>query len=441
MLTFASRGLPNLLRSKHMEWALDAHCAEAVSALRREIMDYLRRHAEPVSDVAGAEVVLAELLANAFQHAPGPAWVRASWSEERPRIEVHDLGPGFELDPRLANPTLERGRGLFLVDTLADDLERAPKPTGGSKLVVTLPLRRRVEAANEPPRATTNALPALEEANEDGTFGKEAFLRALVVELAQATEAQQGPDVAQAAVAQVGANVGGRMEEAYRAARDLTDRLTPEQMADLYVRLKRAIDGDFYVVSVDDDKIVLGNRACPFGPVVQRQPALCHMTTSVFGAIAARNRGRGAVVLEERIALGDPECRVVVWLGGHGPADADHYVQPRAADAPDPDLVEACRAAVRGEDFLYPEAVRAFMRDFLRRGESPSGAPKDPLTTREREIVKLIAESRTAREIAEELIISEKTVERHRANVLLKLGLRDRVALTRYAIRHGLVDA
>ena len=77
MLTFASRGLSNLLRSKHMEWALDAHRAEAVSALRREIMDYLRRHAEPGSDVAGAEVVLAELLANAFQHAPGPAWVRA----------------------------------------------------------------------------------------------------------------------------------------------------------------------------------------------------------------------------------------------------------------------------------------------------------------------------------------------------------------------------
>jgi DNA-binding CsgD family transcriptional regulator len=241
-------------------------------------------------------------------------------------------------------------------------------------------------------------------------------------------------------IAQVGANVGGRMEEAYRAARGLTERLMPDEMADLYVQLKRAIDGDFYVVSVDEDKIVLGNRACPFGAVVQHQPALCHMTSSVFGGIAARNRGKGAVVLEERIALGDPECRVVVWLGGHGPAGANRYLQPGSVDAPDTDLVDACRAAVRGEDFLYPEAVAAFMRDFLRRGESLGGAAKDPLTAREREIVKLIAESRTAREIADELVISEKTVERHRSNILLKLRLRDRVALTRYAIRHGLVE-
>jgi DNA-binding CsgD family transcriptional regulator/anti-sigma regulatory factor (Ser/Thr protein kinase) len=434
----------DLLRWTRMEWALEPHRAEAVGALRREIMDYLRRHAEPGSDLAGAEVVLAELLANAFQHAPGPAWVRASWSGERPRVEVHDLGPGFELDPKLAEPTLERGRGLFLVDTLADDLARFPKPKGGSKLVVTLPVRRRVVATHDPPRATASALPALDEASPDGTFGKEAFLRALVVELAQATEAQQGPDAAEAAVAQVGANVGGRMEEAYRAARGIVHRLSPAEIADLYVRLKRAIDGDFYVVSVDERRIVLGNRACPFGQVVERQPALCRMTSSVFGGIAARNHGHGAVVLEERIALGDPECRVVVWLGEHRPPDSDsahHYLQPGAPEPPDPDVVEACRAAVRGEDFLYPEAVTAFLRDFLRRGESPSGAPKDPLTAREREIVKLIADSRTAREIAEQLVISEKTVERHRANVLLKLGLRDRVALTRYAIRRGLVEA
>ena len=111
---------------------------------------------------------------------------------------------------------------------------------------------------------------------------------------------------------------------------------------------------------------------------------------------------------------------VVVWLGGHGPAGAHRFVQPGS-----------------GEDFLYPEAVAAFMRDFLRRGQSPGGAAKDPLTARKRESVKLIAESRTAREIAHELVISEKTVERHRSNIVLKLGLRDRVALRRYAIRHG----
>jgi len=65
---------------------------------------------------------------------------------------------------------------------------------------------------------------------------------------------------------------------------------------------------------------------------------------------------------------------------------------------------------------------------------------EDPLTPREVEIVQLIAESRTSREIAELLTISEKTVERHRANILDKLGLRDRVQLTRYAIRRGLIE-
>ena len=99
------------------------------------------------------------------------------------------------------------------------------------------------------------------------------------------------------------------------------------------------------------------------------------------------------------------------------------------------DLVEACRAALRGEPFLYPRAVGALIRAYLESGDR--GGDLDPLTPRETEVVKLIAEGHTSREIAGVLSISEKTVERHRANVLEKLGLRDRVALTRYAVRRG----
>ncbi len=95
---------------------------------------------------------------------------------------------------------------------------------------------------------------------------------------------------------------------------------------------------------------------------------------------------------------------------------------------------------MHGEPFLYPAAVAAYMRDLLRHGEYLGGQPRDPLTRREREVVKLIADSLTGREIAEALVINEKTVERHRANILLKLGLRDRVALTLYAVRRGLVE-
>jgi DNA-binding NarL/FixJ family response regulator len=116
-------------------------------------------------------------------------------------------------------------------------------------------------------------------------------------------------------------------------------------------------------------------------------------------------------------------------------AGASGYVLKSAAHS---DLVAACRAALRGEPFVYPQAVAALIREYLERG--PDELPEDPLSPRESEVVKLIAEGLTSKEIGETLFIAEKTVERHRANVLEKLGLKDRVALTRYAIRRGLVE-
>jgi DNA-binding NarL/FixJ family response regulator len=116
---------------------------------------------------------------------------------------------------------------------------------------------------------------------------------------------------------------------------------------------------------------------------------------------------------------------------------ASGYVLKSAAEQ---DLVTACHAALRGEPFLYPNALRALIRDHLERtGRGESGL-EGPLTARETEIVKLIAEGHTSREIGQLLHISDKTVERHRASVLEKLGLRDRVALTLYAVRRGLVE-
>lgn len=118
-------------------------------------------------------------------------------------------------------------------------------------------------------------------------------------------------------------------------------------------------------------------------------------------------------------------------------AGASGYVLKTAADR---DLVEACRSAMRGEPFVYPRGVAALIREYLEAAQESGSENEDPLTARELEVVKLVAESYTTREIAEALVISEKTVERHRANVLEKLGFRDRVALTRYAIRRGLVE-
>jgi DNA-binding NarL/FixJ family response regulator len=117
-------------------------------------------------------------------------------------------------------------------------------------------------------------------------------------------------------------------------------------------------------------------------------------------------------------------------------AGASGYVLKSAADR---DLVEACRATMRGEPFLYPGAVTALIRDHLEHA-GEGGEAKEVLTPREVEVLKLIAEAHSSKEIAQILVISVKTVERHRANILEKLGMRDRVELTRYAIRRGLVE-
>jgi DNA-binding NarL/FixJ family response regulator len=118
-------------------------------------------------------------------------------------------------------------------------------------------------------------------------------------------------------------------------------------------------------------------------------------------------------------------------------AGACGYVLKSVADR---DLVEACRAAVRGEPFIYPDAMTALMWEYVQRARRGERLPGSILTGREAEIVKLIAEGRSSKEIAALLVISIKTVERHRANILQKLEMRDRTELTRYAVRTGLVE-
>lgn len=115
---------------------------------------------------------------------------------------------------------------------------------------------------------------------------------------------------------------------------------------------------------------------------------------------------------------------------------ASGYVLKSGADD---DIVEACRAAMRGHSFLYPAAVDTLIHDFIERADK-RGNKVELLTPRELEVLKLIAEGHTSKEIAAMLVISIKTVDRHRTNMLDKLGMRDRVDLTRYAIRRGLIE-
>jgi anti-sigma regulatory factor (Ser/Thr protein kinase) len=298
-----------------VDWLLTPVTAPAASQLRTELAAFLRRHAAEAEAVDDAELVVSELLGNAVEHAGGPVWVSLDWSAAQPLLTVHDLGPAFEPGsvslPQAGSP---RGRGLWLVSQLAKDLDVIAKRGGGKRVQAVLALTRRVEPSFDAPRRQVNPLPAADEAGPDG-FGREAFLRALVVEMTRTAAAGQGPAAVERMVAEVGATVGGQMEDEYRRSRAVVGRLTAQQIAQCYVRLKAAIDGDFYVISVGEDKVVLGSRRCPFGDTVRQAPALCRMTSSVFGGIAARNHGEAVVLLDERIAVGDPECRVTVLLG------------------------------------------------------------------------------------------------------------------------------
>jgi DNA-binding NarL/FixJ family response regulator len=117
-------------------------------------------------------------------------------------------------------------------------------------------------------------------------------------------------------------------------------------------------------------------------------------------------------------------------------AGASGYVLKSGADD---DIVTACRSAMRGEPFLYPSAVDALIRDVISRADERN-EKLEVLTPRELEVLKLIAEGSTTKEIAALLVLSAKTVESHRAHILGKLGMHDRVDLTRYAIRRGLIQ-
>lgn len=118
-------------------------------------------------------------------------------------------------------------------------------------------------------------------------------------------------------------------------------------------------------------------------------------------------------------------------------AGAAGYVLKRQVDQ---DIIQACRAALRGQPFIYPSTLGALMRRHLSMVNHGQDTGAGPLTPRETEVVKLIAEGHNSQQIADLLGISFKTVDRHRTNLLEKLNMNDRVEVTRYAIRSGLVE-
>jgi len=159
---------------------------------------------------------------------------------------------------------------------------------------------------------------------------RDAFFRSMLRELAGTLQDLVGLDDAEGFISVVGQRIGDELNESYRTALDVS-QLNRSQVAEVLVDLKRRINGGFRVVTQDDDKIVLANTRCPFAEKVIDRPALCMMTSNVFGSIAADNLGYAKVVLEETIARGDAGCRVVVHLKRTADSEASagrEYFQP-----------------------------------------------------------------------------------------------------------------
>jgi predicted ArsR family transcriptional regulator len=142
---------------------------------------------------------------------------------------------------------------------------------------------------------------------------RDIFMRTLIRELSGTLEDVVGLEEAAGYISVVGAAMGERIDSDYRKALRVS-RLSRRQVADVLVDLKRRINGDFFIIEESDEKIVLGNRACPFAEKVIGRRSMCMMTSNVFGHIAAENLGYGKVELQRTIAEGDAECRIVVYL-------------------------------------------------------------------------------------------------------------------------------
>ena len=142
---------------------------------------------------------------------------------------------------------------------------------------------------------------------------RDVFLRTLVRHLAGTLQDVVGLEEASGFVSVVGQRMGEEINTAYRRALALPS-LSRDQVAEVLVDLKRRIQGDFFVLEQDEEKIVFGNRACPFAEKVVGRPAMCMMTSNVFGYIASDNLGYAKVSLKETIAQGASGCRVVVYL-------------------------------------------------------------------------------------------------------------------------------
>lgn len=144
------------------------------------------------------------------------------------------------------------------------------------------------------------------------SFDRDKFLLNLLRELSGSLENVVGLEEASGFISIVGQYLGEWMEAAYK--KQLSEQEIQDiGLAQLLIDLKRRIGGDFYVMNEDEQKIVLGNRVCPFGHYVEGRTSLCMMTSNVFGTIASDHFGYAKVCMRQTIAQGHKECKVIIY--------------------------------------------------------------------------------------------------------------------------------
>ncbi|MBW4666178.1 MAG: transcriptional regulator [Cyanomargarita calcarea GSE-NOS-MK-12-04C] len=149
--------------------------------------------------------------------------------------------------------------------------------------------------------------------NLDIPLERDLFLRTLVRELSGTLQDVVGIEEASGFISVVGQTMGRQIDQAYKAAFQVSN-LSSDQVTEVLIDLKKRIKGDFYLIEQTEEKIVFGNRACPFAEKVIGRPSMCMMTSNVFGSIAADNLGYAKVELQETIATGASGCKVVIYL-------------------------------------------------------------------------------------------------------------------------------
>lgn len=305
-----------------MDWCIDTTVTGAIDACEAEVVAHLRRHAEHQALVDLARPLVREVLTGS---PPGLQWVSLDWEDAVARLSVRNLSPNGWPEPGPKGHDLLPVCGGVALAHQA--IPRMAQCVSGRSATVELGVVRPPEPSIDP---EPSPVPA--------GLTRETFLATTAAFMASEREQERSQEEL---AAWLGASFAVAGEEAFRERTGTERPLSAGESAEAFLELQRAFGADFFVVEQTDTRLVLGNRRCPFGDAVAGSPALCRSTSASMGRLAARAAGEARVTLDERIALGDHQCRLIVDLGP-SPArpTSHHYSATPAGWAPTPGTIE-----------------------------------------------------------------------------------------------------